>query len=264
MTVAVERPTWKAVALPSEHGGWGLTLEPVLLGLLVAPSWAGLALGLAAFAAFLVRTPLKLAAVDIRRHRWLDRSRLALEIAAVEAVLLAGFALVAFVRAGARPFVPFLIAVPLFAVELLYDVRSRSRRLIPELCGAAGITVVAAAIVIAAGRSRRLAAALALVLVARAIGSIPFVRVQIQRLRHGAAATTGADAAQAASLAVAAAAVFVDHRALLGVIGTVGLTMVQALGMRRPPVKAKTLGLRQMAFGFSLVVLTVLGVWMGT
>ena len=25
---------WRAVAMPSEHGGWGLTLEPVLLGLL--------------------------------------------------------------------------------------------------------------------------------------------------------------------------------------------------------------------------------------
>ena len=70
-----ERTGWRTVAMPTEHGGWGLTLEPVLLGLIVAWSGAGAALGVAAFAAFLLRTPAKLVAVDIRRDRWLDRSR---------------------------------------------------------------------------------------------------------------------------------------------------------------------------------------------
>ena len=32
-----ERSAWRAVAMPAEHGGWGLTLEPVLLGLLGRP-----------------------------------------------------------------------------------------------------------------------------------------------------------------------------------------------------------------------------------
>jgi hypothetical protein len=58
MTGASTRSPWRAVVIPSEHGGWGLTLEPVVLGLLVAPSIAGLAIGVAAFLAFLVRTPL--------------------------------------------------------------------------------------------------------------------------------------------------------------------------------------------------------------
>ena len=30
----------KTLALPTEHGGWGITLEPVVLGLLVAPTVA--------------------------------------------------------------------------------------------------------------------------------------------------------------------------------------------------------------------------------
>jgi hypothetical protein len=38
---AQPRPLWRMVAVPSEHGGWGLTFEPVLLGLIVNPSWAG-------------------------------------------------------------------------------------------------------------------------------------------------------------------------------------------------------------------------------
>ena|SRR5438045_2599608 len=31
----------RLVALPVEHGGWGLTLEPIALGLLLAPSEIG-------------------------------------------------------------------------------------------------------------------------------------------------------------------------------------------------------------------------------
>ena len=42
---AATRPLWRSVAIPTEHGGWGLTLEPVVLGLAVAPSLAGIALG---------------------------------------------------------------------------------------------------------------------------------------------------------------------------------------------------------------------------
>ena len=72
---------WRQVAIPTEHGGWSLTAEPVVLGLLVAWSWPGAALGVAAMLAFVARTPLKLGLVDRWRHRWLDRSRLALRIA---------------------------------------------------------------------------------------------------------------------------------------------------------------------------------------
>lgn len=34
----VRAPSLVSVAPPSEHGGWGLTVEPGLLGILVAPS----------------------------------------------------------------------------------------------------------------------------------------------------------------------------------------------------------------------------------
>ena len=67
------RAPLRGVALPSEHGGWGLTLEPGLLGLLVAPSVAGACLAVAAVVAFVARTPLKLALVDRRRGRDVGR-----------------------------------------------------------------------------------------------------------------------------------------------------------------------------------------------
>ena len=78
-------------------------MEPVLLGLIVAWSGAGVAVGVAAFAAFLLRTPAKLVAIDIRRDRWLARSRLALRIATIEALVLAVAVTAAIVLAGWWP-----------------------------------------------------------------------------------------------------------------------------------------------------------------
>ena len=87
---AKPRAAWRSVAIPDEHGGWGLTAEPVLLGLLVAPSWPGVLLAVAAFVAFMVRSPLKVVLVDRWRRRRLPRTRLAARIAAVELAGLLG------------------------------------------------------------------------------------------------------------------------------------------------------------------------------
>jgi hypothetical protein len=261
--VSPERVRWRAVAVPAEHGGWGLTAEPVLLGLVVAPSLAGAAIGLATVLAFVVRTPLKLVAVDRRRHRWLTRSTLAARVAVVELVLLAILVTVASARAGGRWLVPVAVAAPLVAVELWFDVRSRSRRLVPELAGAAGVAASVAAIAVAGGRSGGLAAALWLVLVARSLGALPFVRAQIFRLRRGGARRWPSDGAQLGALAVGAVAVALDHRAAAGLGGLAVVAALQTLWIRRPVPPVKTLGLRELALGIGLVAVTAAGVLAG-
>ena len=70
---------------------------------------------------------------------------------------------------------------------------SRSRRLVPEFCGAVGIAAVAASVALAGGANTRIAVGLWLVLAARSLASIPFVRVQIARLRHGSGPVTVSD-----------------------------------------------------------------------
>ncbi len=254
------RPAWRAVAIPTEHGGWGLTLEPVLLGLLIAPSIAGASLGGAAFLAFLVRTPLKLVAVDIRHDRWLERSRLALRIALVELVVMITLVTVAVTTAGWTWIVPAVVAAPLVAIELWFDIRSRGRRLVPELCGSIGIASVAAVIVVASGDSAALAAGVWLVLAARAVGSIPFVRAQIMRLRRGTTTTRVSDGAQGVALLIGVVAVLVDNRLLAGLGGLVVLAALQITWARRPPVAAKVVGIRQMMLGLGLVAATAIGV----
>lgn len=94
------RSALRAVAVPSEHGGWGLTAEPVLLGLLVAPSVSGALLGAGALIAFLARTPLKVVLVDRWRHRRLPRTVLAGRLAAGELAILAMLVAIVAIRTG--------------------------------------------------------------------------------------------------------------------------------------------------------------------
>ena len=255
-----DRALWHAVAVPSEHGGWGLTAEPVLLGLLVAFSWPGVAIGVAAMLAFLIRTPLKLALVDRRRRRSLPRTRLAWRIAAGELAVLAAATSLALAGAGWRWTIPLAVAVPLFVTELWFDVRSRGRRLLPELCGAAGITAVAAAIVVAGDGSGALAVAVSLILAARAIASIPYVRTQIERLRHGSASTAGWRRFQVAGVLVALSAVAVERQVAAGAAAVLALVVAQVVWSRRPVPPARALGMRQLVLGLIVVAITALGV----
>ena len=231
---------WRSVAIPREHGGWGLTLEPVLLGLLVAWSLPGLLLGIAAFGAFLLRTPLKLAAVELM-----------VVVTAVAGVV---------VSSGWRWALPVVVAAPLVFVEGWYDVRSRSRRLVPELSGAVGISATAAAIVLADRDDVALAGALWLVLAARSVGSIPFVRAQIARLHRGATGVHGSDLAQFAAVVVAAFAAIVDTRVIAGAVTIALIAAIQIVWSRRPIPPIKVVGFQQMALGLALVAATAIGV----
>ncbi len=253
-----QRSRLRAVALPTEHGGWGLTLEPVLLGLLVGPSVAGLLLGVGAFLLFLVRTTAKLVAVDAFRGRWLPRTTLAAAVAAVELAAIVAVVVVATHRAGGSWAWPLLGALPFAAVESAYEVRSRGRRLVPELCGAISISAVATAIALADGQSVRLSVALWLILVARAAGAIPFVRVQIQRLRRGQASLVGSDVGQGVALGIGAAGVLVAPAVAGGLAAVGACAVAHGRWVRRPPVPARVVGMREMVLGLVVVALTAI------
>ena len=256
---SASRSRFRSVALPAEHGGWGLTLEPGLLGLLIAPGAAGACLALAALVAFLARTPFKIALVDRHRHRELDRTRIARRVAAFELALL--LALVAAAAALAEPWfwIPLIVAAPLIALELWFDVRSRSRRLVPELAGAAGVCTVASMIVLADGGRGRLAAGVWLVLVARVLTSIPHVRAQIARLHGRGSGTAGTLVADASALIAATVAVVLDADLAAGAVAILAVVVIQRVTARGPVPRAVVLGIRQMAMGFGVVVVTALG-----
>lgn len=257
-TVPVEAG-WKQVALPSEHGGWSLTLEPVLLGLLAVPSPAGLALGFAALFAFLSRVPVKVLLVDRLRRRQLPRTRRASRVALLYLTGLAASVVVAAVTAEAPFWVPLALAGPLVGVELWYDARSRSRRLAPELAGTLGIASVAAAIGLAGGASAAVAAGLWVVPAARAVATVPFVRVQILRVKGRSHRRASSDIAQVLGSAGAGAATIAGWVPPAALVAILVLALVQAALVRMPPPRVAILGAQQVVLGLAVVLTAGLG-----
>ena len=258
---ATSRPLWRQVAVPSEHGGWSLTADPVVLGLVVAWSWPGLALGMAAMTAFVARAPVKVVLVDRWRHRWLDRSRLAARIATVELMAITVLAVVAAVGAVDPWFwVPLVVAAPSVGVELWFDMRSRSRRLIPELAGTFGIGSVVAAIVLIDGGSASLAVGLWVVVSARAGAAIPYARTQVFRA-HGRAVTWWhSDLSQVLATAAVAVAWGLGAIPPAPVIAVATIATFNVVAVRGPVRRAKTIGVQQMAFGVAVVAVTATAV----
>ena len=251
-----QRSVLRAVALPSEHGGWGLTAEPVLLGLLVRPSLPGALLGAAAVTAFLARAPLKLALVDHWRRRRLPRTVVAERIAAGELALLGVLWAGAALRAQSFWWLPLVVAAPLVGVEMWFDMRSRSRRLTPELCGAVGIASVAAAIARAGGAGWAVSAGLWVVLAARSIGTVPVVRAQVLRARGRAARTGRLWVPEVLAVMLGMAAWLAGGLPWVAVAALVALSAWSLWSLRRPPLPVKVLGVTQMAIGFALVLVT--------
>lgn len=255
----VGRSALRSIAVPTEHGGWGLTAEPVALGLAVAPSIAGLCLGSAAIIAFLARTPLRVVLVDRHRNRDLDRTGLARRVLLVEVAVIVALVAGAAVTATATFWWPAAIAAPLVATELWFDTRSRSRRLVPELAGTYGICSVAAMILLATGHPPAEAIAAWLILAGRATTAIPHVRAQIARLHRRSWSSRELIVADFAALAVAIAAVAIDPTVAPGAVAVAGVVTIQRI-TARTPVPAKVIGIRQTILGLAVVAATVAGI----
>jgi hypothetical protein len=254
------RSLLRAVAVPTEHGGWGLTAEPGLLGLLVAPSVAGLCIGVAALLAFVARTPLKVLLVDRSRQRHSERAPMARRVLAVESLALVALAAGAVASADGPFWWPLLVAAPLVLVELWFDMRSRGRRLAPELAGSVGISSVVAMVALAGGTDARLAVALWLVLAARAVTSIPYVRAQIARIHRRTVAPAATLRADSGAVALAAVSVMSDPAVAAGAVSVLAIVVLQRVLARGDVPAAKLLGLRQMALGLLVVAVTAAGV----
>ena len=261
-TTETAKVKWRSIALPVEHGGWGFTFEPILLGLLVAISPAAWEISVAAIAVFLARRPFKLAATDLVRRRWLPRSRVAAGFAiAYGMVALAGI-VGAIVTAAAPFWQPLLVAAPLAGIAMYADAHSRSRTVGAELAGSIAMGATVTMIALADDWEIVAAFGLWLVLAARAVTTVALVRSQIRRVHGrpvGEKTVYGAEAGTLAILILAAAADIVPWMAVAA-IGAIGV--VAYISLQRPPVAAKTVGWTQIGVGLGVVLFTAIGVWL--
>ncbi len=260
-TSATSHAQIKAVALPSEHGGWGFIFEPILLGLLVAGSTNGLILSAAMLSAFLIHQPLKLALKDRLKGRhpprtvWAERFAIGYSLLAAFLLGIVGF------TADPQFALPLLIGLPLLLIQVVYDARNQSRALVAELAGAVALGSTASAIAILGGWTFAAALPLWFIVSSRSIPSILYVRarlklehgkpIRLERawIAHGVAlfVVTLLALANLVPVTIVGAFVLLLGRALIGLSG------------RRKPRPAKQIGFLEIAYGLMVVVFAAVG-----
>ncbi|MCC5849508.1 MAG: YwiC-like family protein [Verrucomicrobia bacterium] len=174
----------KGILFPAEHGSWGLIAEPLLLGMLVAPSPSGSGVAVFTFATFLLRTP-ALRLLRARRAPSPDPHGPVVKRFALICALagLTGFLLALFTARGPW-LVPLLAALPLALWTIREQDRGKTRTLWPELIAAIAIGAPASAIALAAGQPLLFSLALWFWLGLKSLTSILYVRTQIKRFHH--------------------------------------------------------------------------------
>jgi hypothetical protein len=249
---------WRELVWPREHGSWSLALEPLALGLLVAPSAAGACLALAVLAAFFARRPLRLALGGARSDRR-DEARRALAacVAAAAVFFLGALGL------GGVAWLGFLLPVAAGgAIFLHFDLRNAGREEAAEVAGAAAFAFVPAAIATLAGWPAPAALALALVMCGRAVPTVMFVRASLRAAKTGVRRFASALVAAGVALATGAALALAGlaPRMAAGLLAVLAVRAVVVLLFLRPGLRARALGMMEAVLG-AIFVLAAAVAW---
>jgi hypothetical protein len=261
MTVATGRVRVKSVALPTEHGGWGFVTEPLILGLLVAPTWPGLALGVAAFGVFLIQHPLLLTLKDWSKKKRYPRTPLAERFSLIYGGVTLFGVTIALLTSPHVFWPPILIALPLALIQLTAAVRSEARALLPEWAGALALGAAAPTIALAAGWEALPAFALWGILAARTLPSIVYVRARLRLERGTPAPILFAMLTALIGLGVVVALAATGLASPLTILGGLILLGRAALGLspRRRTRRAQIIGFQEIGYGLLYVVLAATG-----
>jgi hypothetical protein len=242
---------WRDCIAPKEHGSWSLAFEPIVLSLLLAFSLPGALFAVVLAAIFFARRPMRIVRVEQRADR---------RLAAWEA--LGGCAMIAIAAGSAAAaiggtawlvwLVPMALCGGVFA---WLDVRGAGREEAAEIAGAAAFALAPAVFAALAGWTRIESAALAILVVGRAVPSVMGVRAFLRAAKTGV--RRDAPALVASLVAVAGAAILVEMKvapfaALLAMIGFAMRAFV-LLVVVRPAWRARTVGIVEAVLGIGFV-----------
>jgi hypothetical protein len=247
---------WGEIILPKEHGSWALALEPIAIGLLVAPSLAGAWFSLAVIAAFFARRPLRLLANGRDRTRRSQARRAAGACASISLLCLAA----SIASAGVNWLGSLLPSITAGAFFLHFDLRGAGREETAEIAGAAAFAFVPSVLATLAGWPGLAALALALIVAGRSVPSVMFVRAYLRAAKTGVHRVWPAliAAALALALGAVAAAAQVAPAAALGMLALFAVRGLILLVFLRPRIRARALGWTEAALGGLWVVVTAL------
>lgn len=158
--------------LPAEHGAWFITLEPILLGMIVTPSWAGLYIGLAMYGILFLRQPLL---KWKHQRRWSD------------ILWMSGFVIVCFLSAIAIStwqIVLFLVPCVFFGtIALGLEMMGQRRSLLAEILATLSVGAAASMIGLGGKLSLQTSLLLWLIVLLRLLPTMLTVRM-ILRIKH--------------------------------------------------------------------------------
>lgn len=249
----------RQIVLPTEHGSWGFLFEPIVAGLAVAFSAAGVWIAVAVVGAFLARRPLQVLIIVWRRGDPNLIGPIAANFLTAFVVLTGGGVVGAVVSAGPQSIVPLAAVLPLAVFQLWYEAVRPGRQLLAELSGGIVMSATAASMALAAGMTWAAAAGLWFIFAARFLPSVLYVRNRLA-LEKGKpmsfAVPIGAHA-----LALGAAAILAGSGVIpLLPVGMFLLFFVRAsvgLSPMRRRVKAMKIGVWEVIYGAMLVAVVI-------
>jgi len=257
------RARLNGVALPASYGSWSLVSEPILLGLLVAPSWAALFFALAGFLTFLLNQPLKIILTDRQRGRRYARTRLALRVVIVYLMLAAVCFAVVIWLVGLRPFLPLVLAAPLLIIFTIYDQRP-GRHWQAELSAPAGFSAITASIALATGWSFPAAFVLWGVMIARSVPAVLYIRARLRLAKNKPVTIGPAIGLHLLALIAVCSLVWLRLVPATAVIAFLILFIRAVVGLSsyRREIAPMRLGWIETAFGLLTVLIIAVGYWL--
>lgn len=255
----------KSVALPVEHGAWGFLFEPLLAGLLIAPTVGGAFLSVMIIGGFLCRQPLKFVLGDRLNGKRLPRTAVATRWLVYFATIAAAGLVLSIAASDPRSFIPLVLAAPAAIYLVVQDASRKSRELLPELLAASVLSLSAASIAIAAGMSYWFAAALWLTMVARLIPSVIYVRNRLRLEKGKVYSLAGPLSTHLAALAVLSVLAYAGLGSMLTVLfaGFLLVRSITGLSAARRKLTAKQLGVREVIYGSVYALTVVVGFYVG-
>ena len=168
----------KQILFPHEHGSWGLTLEPLILGLLIAFSPNGLFLALASFLFFLAHQPVRI---------FFGNNKSLLNQAALIGMLYLAIAAVclilSFNNSAILNFVPFVFALLLMSVFLIVELTISRSDFGARLIAPIAIDLIAVSIVLIGGMNLFNTLSFFVIIAARSVQSSFYVHEQLKRFK---------------------------------------------------------------------------------
>jgi hypothetical protein len=251
----------RSVALPNEHGSWGILFEPLVCGIIVAPSPAAAFILLLYVGAFLSRQPLKIYLADLKAKRSRPQTTAATAFAFgyLSIAVLGLFGTLGF--AGFYALLPLIVTTPLALIQLGYDMQGKSRRVLPEMAAIITLASSAAVFALAAGWTPATSIALSSIFVLRLIPSILYVRERI-KLDKGKPSSFAVPLG-AHILALAGTAILAWYSLIPWLPATIfAFLLVRALtgsSNFRLRIRAMQIGMLETAYGCLVVLSVILG-----